>query len=128
MTGWSASLTRHNGALLALALAAFIAALWPIPINHDSAFIFLAAERLIGGQSLYFDQSLVSPPVGFWMHAGAAIIDRWVGSIVAAGGGDHRAQLGVERPDFGFSAKLKPPATGLAVVGGARRTDAALVG
>jgi len=50
--------------------------IWHRPINHDSAFLLLAAERFLDGLSFYRDQSMANPPLGPWMHAAMVAADR----------------------------------------------------
>ncbi|HXZ85194.1 MAG TPA: hypothetical protein VEI82_06865, partial [Myxococcota bacterium] len=47
-------------------------------LNHDTAWCFAAARRLLGGERLYVDILEVNPPLIFWLMAPAA----WLGQTL----------------------------------------------
>ncbi len=55
--------------------------MWQVPVNHDTAFLFLAGERYLDGERLFLDQSMVNPPLATWMHAIPAFLSRVLNSV-----------------------------------------------
>lgn len=73
------SIYQKTAIAICSALVLTGAFLWQVPLNHDTAYLLLASERYLDGASLYFDQSMMNPPLVTWMHGAVVLFARMAG-------------------------------------------------